>query len=332
MKELKDIADRKAEHLDICRTQDVESTHRHYWDAVNVPHRALPEIDLAEVSLRTKFLSLDLKSPLLISSMTGGSPEGEKLNEALALFAQQHGIAMGVGSQRIALERPEAPIFKLRKIAPQAVLFANLGAVQFNYGVSADDALRLAESLEANAFILHLNPLQEAIQPEGNTNFRGLLAKIENFKKRLSIPLIVKEVGCGLDVQSAIKLREAGVDAIDIAGKGGTHWGFVEGLRDADRKELGDFFRDWGTPTPELLLTLRQALGPRYPIIASGGIRSGVDAAKAFYLGANLVGMALPFLREASKGPEALDKFYETLTSALRTALFCMGRTSPQGE
>ena len=319
--------DRKQEHLDLCRTQNVSSNVRAGWDAIQLVHQAAPEIDFNEVSIETEFLGLPLKAPFLISSMTGGSAEGESVNRLLAEFAQARGIPMGVGSQRVALENRTSGLFEMRKTAPKAVLFANIGLVQMNYGVTVADCQWLVDKLEAQALILHLNPLQEAIQTEGDRNFSNLLQNISRLKKSISVPLILKETGCGLDPDTCERAIDEGIDALDIAGLGGTHWGFIEGLRDSKRQELGEMFRDWGIPTVEALTDVREAVGESVPLIASGGIRHGLDAAKAFYLGADLVGMALPFLKKASAGLPALNDFLDLQSEALRIALFCTGKT-----
>jgi isopentenyl-diphosphate delta-isomerase len=321
---------RKDEHLDLVRTRDVSSLRDAGWDSVEIPHVALPETDFASVSLETKFLGRDFAAPLLISSMTGGSPEGERLNRELAAFAERRRLPMGVGSQRVQLEKRDGGLFDLRKTAPKAALYANLGIVQFNYGVTADDAVWLVEKLEAQALILHANVLQEAIQFEGDRNFAGLLAKIPALKKRLPVPLILKETGCGLDVATCRRAVDAGFDALDVAGLGGTHWGFLEGLRHEQRRALGDMFRGWGVPTARAVTEARTAL-PRVPLVASGGVRHGLDAARALYLGADLVGLAAPFLKAAVNGAEALDRFLDLQVEALRIALFCGGQTSPRG-
>lgn len=321
-------ADRKQSHLDLCRTQDVASESPAGWDDIRLPHVALPEIDFVAVSLESEFLGQKFAAPFLISSMTGGSPEGEQVNRTLAEFAQQARIPMGVGSQRVALENRSAKLFDLRKTAPRAVLYANLGIVQFNYGVTVDDVQWLVEQLGAQALILHANPLQEAIQTEGDRNFAQLLRHIPEIKKGLSVPVILKETGCGLDPATCLRAREAGIDAVDIAGLGGTHWGFIEGLRDEKRRALGDMFRDWGTPTANALMDARESLGPDFPIIASGGVRHGLDAAKALFLGADLVGMAMPFLQAAKGGPQALQDFLALQSEALKIALFCSGYTA----
>jgi isopentenyl-diphosphate delta-isomerase len=317
---------RKQDHLDLCRTLDVSSQTQAGWDAIRLPHVALPEIDFRNVSLRSRFLGFEFSSPFLISGMTGGSSEGERINELLAQFAQERSIPMGVGSQRVALSERNKSFFRLREMAPRAVLFANIGAVQLNYGVTSDDLKWIVEQLEAQALVLHANPLQEAIQAEGDRDFSGLWKKITQLKRELKIPIILKETGCGLDPQSCRRAVEAGLDALDIAGLGGTHWGFIEGLRNPQRAKLGEIFRNWGRPSAQALADAYEAVGTGMPLIASGGLRSGLDAAKALYLGAQIVGMALPFLKAVSEGGlEALSAFLDLHEEALRVALFCMG-------
>ena len=321
--------DRKQDHLDLSRTHDVSTTASAGWDSVRLPHVAAPDVDLSKVSLATDFLGGHFAAPLLISSMTGGSPEGERINERLARFAQEKNIPMGVGSQRVALENKSMDLFPLRKAAPKATLYANLGLVQLNYGVTGDDCKWLVNNLEAQAFIFHLNPLQEAIQTEGDRNFSSLLKQFEKIRKDISVPVIIKETGCGMDPVSAKRFVEAGANAIDVAGLGGTHWGWIEGLRSHERRELGEWFRDWGTPSSEALVHVRKALGSKIPVIASGGIQNGVHATKALFLGANMTGMALPFLKAASDAdPARLEHFYNLTCEAMRIALFCMGQNS----
>jgi len=250
------------------------------------------------------------------------------LNERLAEFAEHARVPMGVGSQRIALENRELKAFALRQVAPRATLLANIGAVQLNYGVGRDELLFLVDQLQAQALILHLNPLQECIQEEGDRNFSNLLSKIESLAQDFPVPLIVKETGCGLDSVTARRLAEAGIAALDVAGMGGTHWGLIEGLRSESRRELGLLFRDWGLPTAQALKDVcaaRSTWTQKPVLVASGGIRHGLDAAKALALGADMVGMALPFLKAAKAGPSALEQFFETQTQALKVALFCTG-------
>ncbi len=325
---------RKDEHLDLCSQKNVNSIGSAGWEHITLPHSALPNLNFDEITLESKFLDQIFSAPFLISSMTGGSARGEQINQTLALFAQEMKIPMGVGSQRIFLEEKIVPLegsqetFNLRKIAPHAVLYANIGAVQLNYGVSVKDCLYLVEKLQAQALILHLNPLQEAIQKEGNRNFKNLWSKISELCKQSSVPVILKETGCGLDSQTCLRAQEAGIKALDIAGFGGTHWGYIEGLRHTDRANLGEQFRSWGIPTTEALIEARTILEKDFPIIASGGIRNGLEAAKAIFLGADFTGLALPFLKAFDQKTEAeqiekLKKTYFELCEALKIALFC---------
>jgi isopentenyl-diphosphate delta-isomerase len=320
---------RKQEHLEVCLKHDVGSNAQPLWDGVQLPHIALPEISLSDVSLDVDLWGQKLDSPLFISSMTGGSEQADQLNLRLARLAERNSIAMGVGSQRVALENRasnrHSASFLLRKEAPTATLFANIGAVQLNYGVSIDDCQWLVESIEASALILHLNPLQESIQPEGDTNFSGLWKKIESLKSRISAPLILKETGCGLDLATCKRAFQAGVDAIDSAGMGGSHWGYIEGLRHPNKRELGEAFRDWGIPSTDALKNAVEGFEGSRPVFASGGIRNGVDVAKAIYSGATLAGMALPFIKAAEKGEDELQNFLDLQNSMIRVAYFCTG-------
>ncbi len=324
-----DIRDRKSEHLKICLSKDVSSGESSYWDQISLPHCALPNLDQNEIDLSCSFLGERYAAPILISSMTGGTPESDRINERLAVFAEEVGLPMGVGSQRVLLENRSSSSFQLRKIAPKARLFANIGAVQLNYGVSVDALNWLVDHVEAQGLFLHLNPLQEAIQTEGNRNFSKLWEKIAELKKRISVPVILKETGCGLDGETLKRAREIGIDAIDVAGRGGTHWGYIEGLRNAERRSLGEIFRNWGIPTPTALENARAILGPAFPIIASGGIRHGLDCARTHYLGADMAGLALPFLRAANEGEVELRDFFAFLKEGLRVTLFCSGQKSP---
>ncbi len=327
------ILTRKDEHLDLCMRENVNSVGTAGWDDIVLPHCALPDIDFSEINLETSFLGHTHSAPLLISSMTGGSIKGEKINEVLARFAQDVKIPMGVGSQRIALESREADLFALRKIAPKATLYANIGAVQLNYGVSIEDCLFLVDKLQAQALILHLNPLQEAIQKEGDRNFKGLWNKISELcstlQKKTGTPVILKETGCGLDPQSCLRAKECGVSAVDVAGFGGTHWGYIEGLRNSDREHLGNNFRSWGIPTVHALLQARMVLKGQLPVVSSGGIRNGIDVAKSIFLGASLAGLALPFLKAAEVGEEKLHALYNDLCETIRIALFCTDCLTP---
>jgi isopentenyl-diphosphate delta-isomerase len=318
---------RKSRHLDVCLEEDVASRLDAGWDAVRLRHEALPEIALADVDVGTEFLGQPLRAPLLISSMTGGTARAGEINRRLARGAEAAGIAFALGSGRAMLEDPSLrATFDVRAVAPKVVLFANLGAVQLNYGVRAADARRLVDALDANGLYLHLNPLQEAIQPGGDTNFRSLEPKIAALCAALDVPVIAKSVGSGIAPSTASRLVECGVAAIDVAGAGGTSWARVEGKRSGDtvRERIAEAFGDWGYPTPRATAALRAAL-PNVPLVASGGIRDGVQMAKAIALGADLAGVALPFLRAAEESDAAVASLIDELVTALRIALFATG-------
>lgn len=291
-------------------------------------HQALPELNLREVDPGVDFLGWHLRVPLLISSMTGGTAEARTINENLARAAQAGGAAMAVGSQRIAIHDPSCwDSFRVvREAAPEIALFGNIGAVQLNYGLGPADVRELVQGLGADGIFLHLNPLQEAIQEEGDTDFRGLLDKIGQVTRSVSFPVLVKEVGAGIDVALAVSLARQGVAAIDVSGAGGTSWARIEGLRAGDprRQRLGTIFRDWGIPTAESLIACRARL-PDYPLIASGGIRNGLEVAKALALGANLVGIAGPLLKAARESADAVVQLLESLSLELRVAMFASG-------
>ncbi len=322
---------RKADHIRICLEEDVqfhETTNG--LESYRFNHCCLPELDRSDIDISTTFLGKHLGSPLLISSMTGGTEQAATINQRLAAIAQHYKIAMGVGSQRVAVEKPQvADSFAIRKYAPDILLFANLGAVQLNYKYGLDECLRIIDILEANALILHINPLQEFIQPRGDTNFRGLLDKIAQLCSKLSIPVIAKEVGNGISAAMAEKLIAAGVTAIDVAGAGGTSWAKVEGERaeNALQRRLGKTFADWGLPTAECITSIR-SLAPDIPLIASGGLRHGLDVAKAIALGADIAGLAMPFLQAAVLSEAALYDLVEVLIAEITTVLFCTGNTN----
>ena len=322
---------RKADHIRICLDEDVQ-----YHQVTNgleryrFTHCCLPEIDRSDIDLTTQFLGKQLQAPLLISSMTGGTELAQTINYRLATVAQRYKIAMGVGSQRVAVENPEvAPTFNVRSLAPDILLFANLGAVQLNYSYGLDQCLRVVDWLEADALILHLNPLQECVQTKGDTNFRGLLSKIATLCQKLPVPVIAKEVGNGISAVMAQKLIEAGVQAIDVAGAGGTSWAKVESERatDAKQRRLGATFAEWGLPTAECITTIR-AIAPTIPLIASGGLRNGLEVAKAIALGADLAGLAQPFLEAACESETALEELVDVLMAEIATVLFCTGNAN----
>lgn len=320
------ISQRKADHIRINLEENVDfprlTTGLEQYRFV---HRALPEIALAQIDTRLMLFGRKLEAPLLISSMTGGTDQARKLNRRLAAAAQAHGIAMGLGSQRAALETPEiASTFQVRDLAPDVLLFANLGAVQLNYGYGVDHCRRAVDMIEADALYLHLNVLQEAVQPEGDTNWAGLLGKIEAVCTKLEVPVIAKEVGWGIDEETAHRLAEVGVRAIDVAGSGGTSWSEVEYHRapTAFHAKVARSFADWGIPTADSIQMARRG-APGLPVFASGGLRDGIDVAKCLALGAELGGMAGPYLRAAADSEAALDETIRILIAQLRIAMLC---------
>jgi isopentenyl-diphosphate delta-isomerase len=319
---------RKADHLRVCLEEDVQCREiTSGLEKYRFTHCCLPELNRAEIDLSTTFFNKKLHAPILISSMTGGTDLAKTINYRLAAIAQEYRLAMGVGSQRVAIEKPEvSETFAIRSIAPDALLFANLGAVQLNYRYGLEECIRAVELLEADALILHLNPLQECVQTNGDTNFRGLFDKIAQLCEKLDVPVIAKEVGNGISGTMAQKLIAIGVSAIDVAGAGGTSWAKVESGRAQDPKQrrLGATFADWGIPTADCITQVR-AVAPTMPLIASGGLRDGLDIAKAIALGADLAGLAMPFLQAANESEAALHSLIEILQAEITTALFCTG-------
>jgi isopentenyl-diphosphate Delta-isomerase len=324
---------RKAEHLSINLEKDVSFPQLTTGlERYRFVHNALPEISLSAVDLATTFLGKRLRLPLLISSMTGGTADAQRINYHLAEGAQAAGIAMGLGSMRAALEAHHlADTFRVRHLAPDILLLANLGAAQLNAGYGPDDCQRAVDLVEADALILHLNPLQEALQADGNTNWQGLLGKIEAVCHTLPVPVIAKEVGWGISANVARQLVDSGVAVIDVAGSGGTSWSQVEMYRAPTERlrRLCSQFADWGMPTAEVLVQVRAAL-PHTPIIASGGLRSGLDLAKVLALGADLGGLAGPFLKAANVSAEAVADLAGEMGDFLRTAMFALGITGIQ--
>jgi isopentenyl-diphosphate Delta-isomerase len=290
-------------------------------------HEALPELDINEIDTTVKLFGKTLKSPILISSMTGGSERAGIINRKLAEAAQEAGIAMGLGSQRAAVERGELEkTFHVRDVAPDLLLFANLGAVQFNYGYGVDQCRRAVDMVQADALYLHFNALQEAVQPEGDGNFKDLLPKIEAVCKTIGVPVIAKEVGWGFSEKTARRLASVGVSAIDVAGAGGTSWSEVEYHRapTAFHARVARSFADWGIPTAESVQYVRKG-APDIAVFASGGLRDGIDIAKCIALGATLGGMAGPFLKAADVSVEAVSELIRETDRQIRVSMFCTG-------
>lgn len=325
-----ELTTRKNDHLDIV----LDPAHERRpstsgFDAWRFEHCALPELDLDAVDLSTQLFGRPLAAPLLISSMTGGARRAAAINRHLAEAAQELRIALAVGSQRVALESGAANhglTGELRRLAPDVPLLANLGAAQLVRGYGLDEVRRAVAMIEADALIIHLNPLQEAVQPGGDRDWRGVLQAIERLARTLEVPLVAKEVGAGLSADVARRLLEAGVDVLDVAGAGGTSWAAVEAARaaSAQQRAVAEAFAGWGIPTAEAIQAVRRAC-PQATLIGSGGIRDGIDAAKALALGANLVGQAAAVLQSALDSSAAVVEHFRVLTEQLRIVCFCTG-------
>lgn len=331
---MEDIPARKADHIDIAAERPVTASISPGWDDVHLIHRSLPEIDLAEVDLGVRLFSRQLQAPLVIASMTGGHPRAEEINRRLAEAAQEFGLAMGVGSQRAAIRRPDllSTYTVARDVAPDAFIIANVGAPQLidqatEAALNVEQVQSLVTALRADALAIHLNYLQEVVQPEGDTRARGCLDAIRRIAASLDVPVIAKETGAGISRSQALALKGAGVAAVDVGGAGGTSFALVEAMRAAERnlggaERLGQALMDWGLPTA---VSVVQCAGLGIPVIATGGIRTGLDAAKALALGADLVGLARPMLSAALEGREPLRAFVAEFLHALRVVLFLTG-------
>jgi isopentenyl-diphosphate Delta-isomerase len=319
------ISDRKRSHLDLCAGEAVEYAGKTtLFEDVDLVHEALPELAVDEVELGVRFLGKRLRSPLLITGMTGGTEEASAVNRDLARVAEEHGVAFGLGSQRAMHRAPAlAWTFAVRTEAPTALVLANLGVVQAGALATAEVA-DLVRTVGADALCVHLNPAQELIQPGGDRDFRGGLETIARLVRELSVPVVVKETGCGISRATAQRLAAAGVRTVDVSGAGGTSWVKVEALRAAAaQRDLGAEFADWGIPTAAALLGVR---GLGLDVIASGGIRTGLDVAKAVALGAGVAGVALPVFRAHREGGRAAaGRVLDGLTAGLRTAMVLTG-------
>jgi isopentenyl-diphosphate delta-isomerase len=321
------IDQRKADHIKINLEQDVRSALTSGLEKYHFAHEALPELDLNRIDTTLSLFGKQLASPTLVSSMTGGTAEAETINLRLAEAAQECGVAMGVGSQRAAIEHPQqASTFQVRRVAPDILLFANLGAVQFNYGYGVDQCRQAVDMIGADALYLHLNPVQEAVQDAGDTNWIGIAKKIEEVCKKLEVPVIAKEVGWGISERTAKILSDCGVAAIDVAGAGGTSWSQVEMHRAPDEftRQLAATFVGWGIPTAESILNVKKAV-PDMKIFASGGIKDGLDIAKCIALGATLGGMAGNFLKAAAVSTEKTVDMMKLTKRQIEVTMFASG-------
>jgi len=328
---------RKREHIDQALDSRNQAQGMAGLEEIRLRHEALPELDFADIRIAESCLDRTLDTPFFVAGMTMGHPDAAALNRDLAIACEERGWALGVGSQRRELEGRSLPeeAALLRKSAPRAFLIANLGISQvISAGVPA--IRRVVDSLEAQALVVHLNPLQEALQPEGTPQFRGGLAALERLVRELGVPVLVKETGCGLSASTLLRLARTGVAAIDVSGLGGTHWGRIEGARapaSSPGRLAAGVFADWGESTVDSVLAAREALlktpGARYALWASGGVRSGLDAARLIALGADRVGYAQPALRAAMAGAESLRSWMAQQEFELRVALFCTGCATP---
>lgn len=328
------IGERKADHIDVCLKEDVQSRRvTTGFEDVHLVHRALPEIEREKIDLSTTVFGYKFSVPLFVGAMTGGTAKATKINAAIAEAVEELHLGMGVGSQRIAIDKPkvERSFSVVREKAPTAFILANIGGPQLvgKYGVK--EAEKAVKMVKANVLAVHLNPLQEAVQPEGDTNYSNLLQKICKLAQELDVPVIVKETGAGISAEDAALLEAAGVAGIDVAGAGGTSWAAVEYYRAKARQNgssqrLGETFWDWGIPTAVSLVEAVQSV--KIPVIASGGIRNGVDATKALALGASLTSAAYPFLGPATTGAEDVEKALRYWVGEVRNAMFLVGANS----
>ena len=327
---------RKADHIRISLEKDVQARKTTTcFEDIHLIHKALPEINKQEINLSTEVFNHKFSAPLIVGAITGGTPEATRINAAIAEAVEELGLGMGVGSQRAAIEdkKLEKTFTIARKKAPNAFLIANIGGVQLVNGYSIKEVERAVAMIEADAIAIHLNPLQEAIQPEGQTNFRGILEKISEIAEKIDKPLIVKETGAGIAAEEAKKLETVGVNGIDVSGAGGTSFAAVEyyrvkGPKNSFQRRLGDVFWDWGIPTAISVVEVSQSV--KIPVIASGGVRDGVDMAKALALGANLTSLSQPILQAAVKGARETKNVLSLLIEELRNVMFLVGANSVQ--
>jgi isopentenyl-diphosphate delta-isomerase len=319
---------RKQDHIEFALMQENQAEEWHGFDEMALIHEALPDLNFDEISLVSTRLGHEVKTPFIISSMTAGHQEGVQINRRLMAAADVTGWAMGVGSQRRELTDPDAAFewASLRRDYPHVSLYSNLGIAQV-ITTSSESLIRIIDSLEANALIVHCNPLQECIQPEGTPFFKGCWQALEKLVHQLPVPLIIKETGCGFSEKTLARLNTIGVAAVDVSGLGGTHWGRIEGHRAAHepmRKQASDTFRNWGINTLNSVKNATAIL-PKYEIWGSGGVRHGLDAAKLFALGVSTVAFAKPMLAAALESSDQVISVMQTIEYELKVALFCTG-------
>ena len=325
------IKKRKREGIEIPlkeNTQGIKNST--YLEYVKLFHNALPELDFEDIDISTTFLGSSFSAPLIIDSMTGGTDEAFLINKRLGQIAEKYGLGMGLGSQRAGLksEKLVESYSIAREVAPNAFLIANIGGAQLSEGLSTLDIIKIIKMIDANALAIHLNPLQELIQPEGEPRFKGILKKIASLANEIEVPIIVKEVGSGISADVALRLESSGIKSINIAGSGGTSWAGIEKIRADQQNEniksrLGELFWDWGIPTALSILLVSKSV--RMPIIASGGLRNGLEIAKCLILGSDLCAMAFPFLKKASQSEEELERFTNLILTEIKSTMFLLG-------
>lgn len=330
-KELDIIIQRKKDGIYIPLKRNVQAKNvSTFLEYVNLVHNSLPELNFDEIDIKTKFLGFEFDAPLIIDAMTGGTPEAEKINGRLGKLAEKCNIPMGLGSQRAGLR---SDILKgtysiARKNAPNAFLIANIGGAQLSNGMKFEDVSRIIEMIDANALAIHLNPLQELIQPEGEPKYKGILQRIREISDKISIPVIIKETGAGISSDVAMRLESTKISALNVSGAGGTSWAGVEKIRaemqrNENKESLGDLFWDWGIPTAQSILEVRSV--SKIPIIASGGLRNGLEIVKCMVIGANTSAMAFPFLKAATRSERYLFVFFNKIIGEIKSTMFLIG-------
>ncbi len=313
---------RKEEHIKICAERDVSASASTWLEDVHLVHRSLPELDFEEIDTEVSFLGKKIRAPLIIEAMTGGAKVAEKINKNLAKAAEECEVAIALGSARAAIENKKLwSTYYVRDVAPNVPVIGNIGMVQFvdNYG--KEQLVEIVSEMEADAVQIHLNPLQEIVQPEGDVNWKGALSRLSKITREVNFPLIAKETGAGISREVAVMLERAGFSMLDVSGLGGTSFSYVEYFRASS--ELGKKLRDWGIPTAASILECSKATS--LPVIASGGIRSGIDGAKAIAIGASYFGAAKPFLRAAMSDHEKVKEIIEEYIKELKIVMFLTG-------
>ncbi len=331
MSEVASFKIRKSQHIDLAMNDSNQAVGLSGFDKIKLPHQALPEINFSEITFENTILGKKLKTPFFISAMTAGNDRSLEINKIIVKACQKRGWMFGFGSQRRQLLDNSNALYDecevIRNLAPDINILSNIGLSQLIH-LDLNKVRSLLDSIHTDILVIHTNPLQEALQPEGTPNFRGGLNAIEKIVKNLDVNIVLKETGCGISKKAAAQLDDVGVDAVDVSGLGGTHWGRIEGKRSSDNSVLAkasETFQDWGIPTTE---SIKNSVGQGYEVWASGGVRSGLDALKSFYLGANAVGFAKPALTLAtSSGYEALEKWMETIETEFKVGMFCMGKS-----